>query len=194
MNHLVPDPEIEQFLDEIRSRLRGAPKADLDEILLELRGHISERLAEGHDVAEAIESLGDPADLAREYRVGRAASQAECGSPIVVLHSLLLLRRGFWGWATLALAALGYAWAFALAGAALEKLIAPRDVGLWYGPGNAFFPRLMVDGPGPPGARELLGWWFVPAGLAACAVLLALTKRFARWRIRRAGASLQPRM
>src|SRR5262245_7695416 len=115
VNRSGEHPEIERFIDGVRSRLRGTPAAQVDEILLELRGHSSERLAAGRGVAEAIESLGDPADLADEYRTERVATRAQCsGSPIVVLHSLLLLRRGrFTGWVVLAFAAFGYVWAFA---------------------------------------------------------------------------------
>ena len=75
------------------------------------------------------------------------------------------------------------------ASGAIEKILSPHDVGLWWRPGSFGLPRLTVDGPGPPGTRELLGWWIVPAGLAACVVLLFATKQFARWWIRRSRAS-----
>jgi len=187
MSPTFPDPAVERYLDRVRASLIGVPEPEREEILLELQSHISERAGPGGDVGAALGALGDPEELARQYRTESVTDRAECGgSPIVILHSLLLLRRGrFGGLAPLALAALGYAWAMALAGAAIEKILSPRDVGLWYRPGTVSLPRLTVDGAGPPGARELLGWWFIPAGLLAGALLYFLTRRFGLWWIRR---------
>jgi hypothetical protein len=178
---------MERYLDRVRASLGGMPAAERDDILLELRGHIVERMGPGEETEGVLRALGDPEDLARQYESDRVATRAECGgSPLVILHSLLLLRRGrFRGSAPLALAALGYAWALALGAAAFEKLLAPRDVGFWYRPGSVSLPRITVDGPGPPGSRELLGWWFVPAGLLAGALLFLLTRKFGLWWIRR---------
>jgi len=186
------DSAIEQYLDRVRALLRGIPKSDIDEIVLELRGHIDERSGPANDEAGALQSLGDPAVLAREYRTNRITRVAECtASPIAVLHSLVLLRRGsLSGWLALVLAAFGYAWAFALGGASIEKFISPHDVGLWYGPGAHSLPRIMVDGPGPAGTRELLGWWFVPLALATGAILFLLTRQLGLWRIRRSRETL----
>ena len=182
-----PDPTIEGYLDRVRSALRGMPEAEVNDIVLELRGHIAERSGSPGGAESAIQSLGDPAELARQYHTESVTTRAECSrSPIAILHGLLLLRRGsLAGWLVLALAALGYAWAIALGAAAVEKVFSPHDVGLWYGPSAASIPRVMIDGPGPPGTRELLGWWFVPFGIASCAVLLFLTRRFGVWWIRR---------
>jgi hypothetical protein len=187
MNRPSQDPAVERYLERVRASLRGMRAPEVDEIVLELRGHIEERVGPGRDTETALRALGDPEELARQYRSDHVATRAECGgSPIVILHSLLLLRRGrFKGWAPLALAAFGYAWALALGGAAIEKVLSPRDVGLWYRPGSLSLPRITVDGAGPPGTRELLGWWFVPAGIAACALLLFLTRQFGLWWIRR---------
>jgi len=187
MNRPPLDTAVERYLDRVRAALRGMPAAEVDEILRELRGHVAERLETGGDTEAALRTLGNPEDLARQYKTESVATRAECGgSPIVILHSLLLLRRGrFKGWAPLALAAFGYAWALALGAAAIEKILSPRDVGLWYGPGTVSLPRLTVDGPGPPGTHELLGWWLVPAGLLAGALLYFLTRNFGLWWIRR---------
>lgn len=187
MNRPPLDPAVERYLDQVRAALRGVPAAEVDEILLELRGHVAERVGPGEGTEAALRSLGDPEELARQYKTESVATRAECGgSPIVILHSLLLLRRGrFKGLAPLALTGLGYAWAVALGAAAIEKTLAPGDVGLWYRPGALSFPRITVDGPGPPGTHELLGWWFVPAGLLAGALMYFLTRNFGLWWIRR---------
>jgi hypothetical protein len=191
MTHPATDPPVERYLDRVRTSLRGLPGPEVEEIVLELRGHITERSESKGDLEAALRSLGDPEELARQYRVDSVAAQAQCsGSPIVILHSLMLLRRrSLAGWVALVLAAFGYAWGIALGGAAIEKILSPRDVGLWLRPGALALPRITVDGPGPPGTREVLGWWFLPLGLAACAVLLFLTRRFALWWIQRRRAA-----
>ncbi len=187
MSRPAIDPAVERYLDRVRASLRGMPGPEIEDIVLELRGHIAERLGPERDIEAVLRSLGDPTQLAREYRTDSVTTRAECGgSPIVILHSLLLLRGGrFAGWMVLAVTAFGYAWALALGAAALEKTLSPHDVGLWCRPGGASLPRITVDGPGPAGTREVLGWWFVPLGLAACVILHVLTRRFGLWWIRR---------
>ena len=181
------DPSVERYLDRLRAGLRGLPAAEIDDIVLELQGHIAERSESMKGVEAALRSLGDPDALARQYRTESVATRAVCGrSPIVVLHGLLLLRgKSPAGWLVLGLTAFGYAWGLVLGGAAIEKIVSPHDVGLWARPGALSLPRLMVDGPGPAGTRELLGWWFVPFGIAACALLLFLSRQLGLWWIRR---------
>ena len=177
----------EQYLEEVRAALRGMPAGEIEEILLELRGHIAERSATEPDAEAVLRSLGDPAELARQYRTDHVAERAECGgSPLAVLHSLALLRgRRLGRWLVLAVTLFGYVWAIAFGAAAIEKIFSPRDVGLWQDPGREWLLRLRIDGPGPAGSRELLGWWLVPLGLATCVLLLYYTKWFGLWWIRR---------
>src|SRR5215470_7627454 len=135
MSRADTDPAIDRYLEQVRGSLRGLESTKADEILLELRSHLLERSASG-DVNEAIASLGEPEVLARQYREEDAVARAKCArSPIVLLQSLILLRRGSaMGWAVLFFCATGYAWAIALAAAAVEKILSPRDVGFWIGP------------------------------------------------------------
>jgi hypothetical protein len=185
MNHTPEDPIVERYIGRVRSLLHGMPPGEIDEIALELRGHIAERTSLGGDTEAVLRALGEPEDLARQYRTDQVAERAECsGSPIVILHSLHLLRRGRpSGWVALFFTALGFAWALVLVAAAVEKVLSPHDVGLWTRSGA--LPRLTVDGPGPPGTHEILGWWFIPFGLVAGAALFVLTRHFAQWWIRR---------
>lgn len=195
MNRPAADPAIERYLDRVRTSLRGMPGPEIEDILLELRGHIAERLESQGSLEAALQSLGDPGELARQYRTESVTARAECSSsPLAILHGLALLRRGSAaGWLALALAAFGYAWGLALGAAAIEKILSPHDVGLWYRPGSLSLPRITVDGPGPPGAREMLGWWFVPLGLAACGALVFLAGQFGSWWIRRSRGARRTR-
>ena len=195
MNRPANDLTAERFLDRVRTSLRGMPASEIEDIVLELRGHIAERSQMEGGTEAALRSLGDPAALAREYRTARVTARGECStSPITLLHSLLLLRReSIAGWPVLVLAAFIYAWALALGAAAIEKIISPRDVGLWHRPGAASLPRITIDGPGPAGTREMLGWWFVPVAAVASAALFLLMRHFAQWWIRRSRATRNAR-
>jgi HAAS domain-containing protein len=187
---LPSGPVVERYLAAVRRSLRGMPEAEVEEILRELRAHIVERSGPGSDPEAAIRTLGDPDELARQYRGERVAARMECSrSPIVILYGMLVLRgRGVAGWTALALATFGYAWAIVLGAAGIDKILSPRDVGVWIRPGS-WLPRLMVDGPGPPGTREILGWWMVPAGMLGCVLLVFLTRRFGLWWIHRSRAA-----
>lgn len=183
MSRVDVDPIIEQYLERFRAMLRGLTPAKAEEVVVELRSHLLERSASG-GVSEAIASLGEPKTLARQYLEDDTVARARCArSPIVLLNSLILLQRGSaMGRAVLFLCAFGYAWAIALAAAAVEKILSPRDVGFWIGTG---LPRLTIDGATPQGFHEILGWWIVPLGLAACVVLLVMTRQIGLWWIRR---------
>lgn len=190
MNRPANDPAAERYLDRVRASLGGVPASEVEEIVRELRSHLAERSESEGGVQEALRSLGDPVELARQYRAESVTARAECTrSPLVIIHSLLLLRRGRLSrWTALALAGFGFAWSFVLLAAAVEKVLSPGDVGLWYRPGVLALPRITVDGPGPAAMREMLGWWFVPAAAVAGAVLFLVTRHFAQWWIRRARA------
>ena len=186
MNHPSVDLAAERYLDRLRAALHGMPVAEIEEILLELRSHIAERGESTTDIEAVLRSLGDPEALARQYRTDRVTARACTGAPIAVLQGLLALRRGsVLGWLVLAVTAFGYAWGLVLVAAAIEKIISPHDVGLWMRPGAVSIPRLLVDGPGPAGTRELLDWWFVPFGLVAGAFVGFLAGRIGLWWIRR---------
>jgi len=187
MDRPTIDPAVERYLERLRSRLRGMPASEVDEILRELRGHVEERVQSGTPLREVLQALGDPESVAAEYQTERVTARAECArSPLAILHGLMLLRRGsLAGWTVLGLTALVYAWAFVLGGAAVEKLLSPRDVGIWVNESGPLWPRLTVDGPGPAGTREALGWWMVPFGMLACLTMVYAANQLGHWWIRR---------
>jgi hypothetical protein len=183
-----PDSRVEGYMARVRAALRGMPKREREDVLRELRGHLAERAAaSGGDVEAAIGSLGDPVDLARQYQAENVMARAECGhSPIRILHGLYVTRwRSVTGFLVTAAAMFGYAWGLALAAAAVDKLVEPAQVGLWCAPDRWWSATVVIDGSGPAGTHEVLGWWFVPAGLAAGMLLIFVTNRFGIWWIRR---------
>ena len=171
---------IDAYLRELRRQLGDAP--DADDIVAEIRSHIDDA---GPDVAATLARLGSPSYLAALYAIDRGSS------PLVVL-------RGLARWATisvmglpaLAVVVIGYFLAVSLLLAALIKPVAPHRTGVWQLADGEVSLRLGLFAPPPPHAVELLGWWIVPLGFAAGALVFAITPRFGRWAIRRFGATV----
>jgi|SRR5579864_3575242 len=180
--------KIESYLARVRTALRGLPEREIDDILRELRSHAGELAGpDGTNVDAALQSLGDPVDLANTYRAENTMVRAECaGSPLVILQGLRHATRTRAGRVlATALYAFGYINVLSLWTAALDKLFAPAQSGLWYAPDNAWPLRWVTDGKAPVGARELLGWWLIPVAIVAGFVLRYLIDQAAKWWIRR---------
>jgi hypothetical protein len=182
------EPKLETYLARVRVALRGLPERDIDDILRELRSHVNELVGkEGSGVDAALQSLGDPLDLAQTYRSENQMVRAQCsGSPLIILQGLRHASRSTLGRVTAtALYVLGYFGMGTLWAGALEKLLAPSRGGLWYTPGDFWSITLVVGGNPPADARELLGWWVVPIALLAGWGVKYVSDRIAQWWIRR---------
>ncbi len=182
------EPKIESYLARVRVALRGLPDREIDDILRELRSHVDELTGkEGSGVEDALQSLGDPLDLAQTYRSENQMLLAQCSSsPLIILQGLRYASRDTVGRVTVtALYVLGYFGMGTLWAGALEKLLAPSRGGLWYTPGDFWSITLVVGGNPPAGARELLGWWVVPIALLAGFGVKYASDRIARWWIGR---------
>jgi uncharacterized membrane protein len=57
-----------QFLDQLKSGLKGLPQAQIDDIVADYQAHFSDASAAGRSEAEVAASLGDPLRLAKELR------------------------------------------------------------------------------------------------------------------------------
>ena len=80
------------YLEQVLAHLpRTTPQRQ--QIALELRGHIEERLAAGAPLADVLQQLGDPATLAESYLSGLPLVPAEFGARLMakVLDLLALL-------------------------------------------------------------------------------------------------------
>ena len=186
--HVESDPRIDGFLARLRAALRGMPEREIDDILREIRSHISELVeTEGSDVEAAIRSLGDPVDLAMTYRAENVMVQAECsGSPLVILQALRHASRTRAGRTTATLLYVtGYATVISLWREAVHGLLGTDRMRLWYTPGTAWPLSLAADGAAPAGSTEILGWWLVPALIVAGLALKFAVDGAGRWWIRR---------
>jgi hypothetical protein len=185
---------LDVFIARLRAALSGMPEREIDDILKELRSHVTDLMElHGSDVEAALRSLGDPVDLARRYRAESHMARAECsGSPLVILQGLRHASRSDLGRLTVTLLyILGYTSVVTLLGAGIEKIVSPSRTGLWWIPDHAWSLSLVMSGDGPPGAREILGWWLVPSALAAGWVMKFLTDHAALWWIRKYRRSME---
>ena len=181
------DARIETFIARLRAALRGMPEGEIADILREIRSHIADLAAsQGSDIEAAIRSLGDPVDLAKKYRAENLIARAECsGSTLAILQGLRHAGRTHAGRFTATVFYVtGYVYVVTLWSAAIQKLVFPSRVGLWCIPGDPWSLSLATGG-GAPGARELLGWWLVPAAAVAGWALKYLADHAATWWIRR---------
>jgi len=69
------------YLDQVLAHLpRTTPQRQ--QIVLELRGHIEERLTAGRPLAEVLDQLGDPVVLAESYLTGLTLTPADFGARV----------------------------------------------------------------------------------------------------------------
>jgi hypothetical protein len=186
--HANPDARVDGFLAKLRAGLRGMPEPEIEDILREIRSHVTDLAeADGSDVESAIRSMGDPVELATTYRAENLVIQAECsGSPLWILQALRYGSRTRLGRFTGSLLYLfGYVNVITLWLAAVAKAFAPSRTGLWYAPGTTWPLTLVTDGAAPTGARELLGWWLIPAAAVSGLALKYAIDHIARWWLRR---------
>lgn len=182
--------KIDAYLNQMRGCLRGLRVEETREILEELRSHIVEKAAAdgmtGAAVDAALESLGRPQELAREYVTDELLARAEFSrSPFRILDSLFR-------WASLSMAGFfvllgsitGYFLGVVLILVALLKPFHPETAGLWVSrdaAGDLSFSLHMGFGYAPVAGREVLGWWIEPIGLLLGCLLVILTTRFGLW-------------
>lgn len=185
-----PQQKIEVYLHRIREGLRGLRTEERREILEELRSHIMEKSTAGGmtgaAVDAALESLGSPEELAREYVTDELLARAEVSrSPLRILDSLFR-------WASMSVAGFfvllgaitGYFLGVVFVLVAVLKPFHPETAGLWASrdaSGDLSLSVHMGFGYAPVRGHEVLGWWIVPIGLLSGCLLVILTTRFGLW-------------
>ena len=174
---------IDAYLSELRRCLGELPPEEVHDILQEIRGHILERTEASGELTEErlveiLKALGRPEDIAPLYQAEALMARARTSfSPTLLLRGALrwamLSVRGF---LIFVIAIIGYGLGLGLLLSGLGKIVFPHTIGAWVSPGN-FNIGMNTN----PAAREVLGWWLVPVGLAAGSILLVLTTRALRW-------------
>ena len=184
---LGEDPITRNFLAQTRVALRGLPEREIDDILREIHSHIADLLEQGRGIGPALESLGDPVNLAKNYKSQSQMTLAECSNSTLAIF--LGLRHAGSSRLGRFTATVLYVFAYinvvTLWLAAIEKVFMPARTGLWYESGHLASLRLVTGGDQPAGSTELLGWWLVPAAILLGLGIRYLADSIAQWKIRR---------
>jgi hypothetical protein len=186
--------DMDAYLAALRKRLRPLAASDAQEILDEIRSHILDKTAaqgamNPESLAATLAALGSPEALAGDYVTNALLHRAQSSrSPFPLLRALFRWAGlSFAGFITLILSLIGYFIGGAFFLCALLKPFHPQSAGLWRIPDphdpSSISLRLGFSLP-PPGAHELLGWWIIPLGLFAGALLVLFTILLGSWSIR----------
>jgi hypothetical protein len=189
---------IDAYLGRLRARLRGIKGEEVGEIVEELRSHIMEKAVVSREatgeitaagVDAALDGLGSPEDLARQYLTDNLLARAEASrSPVEILRSLLRWARlSVGGFFVLLGSIVGYFFGGVLILVALSKPFHPHTAGLWSlpnGSGDAEISVRLGFGSVPAGGRDVLGSWITPIGMVAGCGLVMLTTHVALWFVR----------
>ena len=188
-----PQTIVDQYLTDLRARLRSLPEEQATDIVEEIRSHIRDTAGASGAMTEAninaaLSRLGPASALAASYVTENLLAHTERN------RSPWLLLRSSFRWASLSLqgffvflgSLIGYALGAIFSFCALAKPINPHRVGLWRIGEDEFSLRLGLSRslPIPPG-HELLGWWIIPLGLIAAMGLVLLTTSIGLRTIRR---------
>lgn len=177
--------EAERYLAQLRMALSPLGEAEREEIVAEVRSHLLDRVASGKGAL--LDGFDAPETYAAEFLAERSLRGALAqGTSWALGRALLIGARD----SLLALFVLLPLVVMQLAGACLVVLAAlkpflPHQIGMFEGP-RGF--ALGFVSPEPLDARELLGWWAIPAFIVGGALLFLASNRalraLARWRLR----------
>jgi hypothetical protein len=191
MTDAAVQSKIDAYVGKIERALHALSREQRRDIVEELKSHIREAAGGATlDVAQvtaAIERLGRPQQLASMYLAENLTKRAadERTPWLIVRACARWAKLSVTGFFVLLGCLVGYGFAAGWFLAAIAKPFRPDRIGLWHlvdPTDNLSFSLGAVD---QPGARELLGWWLIPIGLALALLFAFLTTRFGLWGIRR---------
>ena len=175
---------IDSYLINLRKCLGELPQEEVQDILLEIRGHILEQTEAKGDLTESklleiLQALGRPEDIGVLYQSESMISRARSSwSPQLILRTTMRwAMRSARGFAIFMLGLIGYGFSIGFFITAIAKPFYPENVGLWLGP-NLFSMGFHHN---IEGVQELLGWWVIPVGLIFGGLFLVGTTRALRW-------------
>jgi hypothetical protein len=167
------------------NRLKGMSESQQQEILVEIRSHLAERVEQfaGQGRLQpgeaAVAAMGDADELARQF--ARTVSEQKASrsfAPWVLLRAAGgIAFTGVKGLLTFLLGVVGYAGALGFTLTAILKLIIPSRVGFWVG------PHMLIWGVPATRAHsfELAGQYFIPVSVAMAFVFASGTTLALRW-------------
>jgi hypothetical protein len=165
---------LEDYLQRLREVLGPLPEKERDEIVLEIKGHIQERIAQSSQCVEDTEALknalirlGKPEEYGSEFVIDYLLSQGmERRHAGMIFRGLLR-----WGCNTLVgffyslffFASYLISLSFVFVG--IMKPIFPEQVGFFLKDGKAQNFGLVTGVTERQGMQEVLGYWIIPIGL-----------------------------
>jgi len=176
MEELGPESKklLEDYLQKLKEVLKPLPEKEKDEIVLEIRGHIQERMSQSsqaEDNVEALKSalvrLGRPEEYGSEFVTDYLLSKG-----IERKHAGMIFR-GLLRWGCNTLVGFFYSLfffasylisaSFVLVG--IMKPIFPEKVGFFLRNGRFENFGLIMGVTDSPNMQEVLGYWIIPIAL-----------------------------
>lgn len=161
----MTDQALEAYIAKLERALRSLAADERQAIIAEIKSHIDDRtMSTGMPLADTLDKLGDPLELAQAYLDQRKLEDAVVHSAHGTLLITILERAG----RSLAAALIGlgavtfYLCSIVFAAMAVLKPILPQQVGLWSGPNLHAFAIL---DHAPTNATEHLGYGIIPISL-----------------------------
>jgi len=152
---------IGNYLARVEAGLKGGDEVERQDILAEIRSHLTDRIEElrlqgaENPTRVALAAIGDPDALSMQFIAEGVARDSLSRFPWVLLRAAArIAATGLRGTLVFLLGVVGYAAAFALIAAAVAKILDPAGVGFWVGPHTGViwgYPANTV------GAHELAG-------------------------------------
>jgi hypothetical protein len=183
----TPQTRINDYLQELRHRLRSLPEEQIVDIVEEIRSHLLDTTAPMTEASldVALCQLGPPSALAASYLTDDLLARTRGRSwPWTVLQAIsrwaTLSMKGFF---VFMVCTLGYSFGVSFFLVALLKPFY-RNAGLWLIGPDTYSLALGVTDASRNG-HELLGWTIIPIGLALGGGTIMLTTYFAFGCLRR---------
>jgi uncharacterized membrane protein len=179
---MTPESQINDYLAQLRSSLKGMTVTEREDIVEEIHMHIRERLADPHANLDAVlDGLGPASALAQQYCTGVLVQRAQHSiSPLVILRAALRwATTGVEGFVVFVIALIGYFGGVAFLLLALIKPFFPENTGFWVGPDQfsfSFRVGATMTNPASP-VHEVMGWWLIPVCLTIGSLSLVLTTK-----------------
>lgn len=130
---IVGADAIERYLLRLNAALLTQPAAEREEFLREIRAHIFERLEDSPDIPAILSAVGDPEELARQFRTETmlARSARSWSSWVLLRTAARWALSGVQGFSIFLVAVTGYSVGAALYISAMLKPIFPKNVGIF---------------------------------------------------------------
>jgi uncharacterized membrane protein len=176
---------IERYLLRLNAALLSVPAAEREEFLREIRGHIFERLEQSSDVAAILAAVGDPEELAEQFRVETSlARSARSWSALVLMRTAARWAlSGAQGFSIFLVALIGYGIAATFYITAMLKPIFPNNIGIF-----AYDTTFNIGFDTSPQRHDISGPYFTLYAMIAGFLLVfatsmalrAMMRKFAR--------------